>query len=157
MVRRILCLFSVCVFFILPASAYSDSPPTNAPFTGSCYISCDTSQFGSIDIFIPVTYKTGYFSFDGQLYNVSNSSITGVFFDGGEEYSFRCSAWATPQYRKTTGTGYTWTDLNVTDIEYSNVEIAEEFPPLVSHDAVMSYVPIGLLGVIVLCLFMKRF
>lgn len=156
MVRRFLSVLAVCVLFVVPASAYSDSPPTNAPFTGSCYISCDTTQFGSIDIFLPVTYQSGYFSFDGQLYNVSNSSITGVFYDGGDEYSFRCSAWSTPQYREADG-GYTWADLNVYDIEYSNVDIAEEFPPLVSHDTVMSYVPIALLGVIVLCLFMKRF
>lgn len=156
MVRRFLSVFAVCLLLVIPASAYTDSPPSNAPFTGSCYISCDTSQFGSIDIFLPVTYQSGYLSFDGQLFNVTNSTVSGIFYDGGTEYSFRCSSWSTPQYREVDG-GYTWADLNVYNIDYSNVDIAEEFPPLVSYNTVMSYVPIALLGVIVLCLFMKRF
>lgn len=147
------CLFSLCV---LPCFAYSDSPPSDQSYAGAGYITCDTVEFGSIDIFIPISYKSGYLSFTDNLFNVSNSSISGIFFDGGTQYSFRISSWSTPQYRNS-DSGYTWYDLTVESIEFSNIDIADEYPPLVSESDVLVYVPIVFLGVIVLCLFMKRF
>lgn len=155
MARRVFCAFAVCVLLILPASAYDDNPPSNAPFTGCCYISCYSSQFGYIDVYLPLTYQSDYLSFDGRLFNVTNSTVSGVFFADGIEYSFRVPSWGNPQYR--VEDDYYWADLTISEIVSSNVVIADSFPPLVSSEFVISYVPIALLGVIVLCLFMKRF
>lgn len=152
------CLCVLCLCFLVSASAYTDEAPVDAPFTGCCYISCSTSQFGDITVYLPITYQSGYFSYTSAgLVNISTSSISGVFYDGGIEYTFRCSSWSTPQYREVDGSSYSYADLTVNSIEYSNVQIAESFPPLVSSATILSYIPVLLLGVIVLCLFMKRF
>ena len=147
-------LLSVCI----SVSAYTDSPPSNPPFTGSCYLTGDTREFGTVTVYLPVSYRSGYLSFNGDnLFNVTNSSVSGVLYDGGTEYDFRISSWSEPQYRVQDSGYYQYEDLTFTSIDYSNMEIAESFPPLVSYDDVLPYLPIALLGVIVLCLFMKRF
>ena len=155
-------LSAVCCLLLsvrISVSAYTDSPPSNPPFTGSCYLTGSTRDLGTVTVYLPVSYRSGYLSFDGDnLFNVTNSSVSGVLYDGGREYDFRISGWSTPQYRDDTSSGYyQYEDLTFTSIDYSNMEIAESFPPLVSYDDVLSYLPIALLGVIVLCLFMKRF
>lgn len=156
--KRIFSVVCVLLLCCVSVSAYSDSPPADADLTGCCYLTLDTSQFGTIDVFIPVSYQSGYLSYsNGQLFNVSNSSITGVFWDSGTQYSFRCSAWSAPQYRDYSGSSYTWYALSVDEVLYSNVQIAEDFPPLVPASDVVSFLPVVFLGVIVLCLFMKRF
>ena len=147
-------LLSVCI----SVSAYTDSPPSNPPFTGSCYITGSTRELGTVTVYLPVSYRSGYLSFDGDnLYNVTNSSISGVLYRGSTEYDFRIYSWSEPQYRVQDSGYYQYEDLTFTSLDYSNMEIAESFPPLVSYDDVLSYLPIALLGVIVLCLFMKRF
>lgn len=154
-------LFAVCCLLLsvcISVSAYTDSPPSNPPFTGSCYLTGSTRELGTVTVYLPVSYRSGYLSFDGDnLYNVTNSSISGVLYRGSTEYDFRIYSWSTPQYRVQDSGSYQYEDLTFTSIDYSNMEIAESFPPLVSYDDVLSYLPIALLGVIVLCLFMKRF
>lgn len=156
--RRFLSCFCILLLCCVSVSAYTDSPPDDSDITGCLYITCDTSEFGSITVYLPVNYQSGYLSYsNGNLFNVSNSTVTGVFWDSGTQYTFRCSSWSTPQYRDYDGSGYSYYDLTITDVVYSNVVIAESFPPLVPVSQLVSYVPIVFLGVIVLCLFMKRF
>ncbi len=161
--RRLLCVVPVLLFALgilaVPASAYEDTPPVGAPFTGCLYITGSTRELGSITVYLPVSYQSGYLGLDssGNLFNVSNTSISGVFYRGSSEYTFRLSAWSTPQYRPVTGSSYNYSDLTFTSISASNVQIADAFPSLVPVSEFLSYVPILLLGVIVLCLFMKRF
>lgn len=157
-VARILpVLLTVCFLLVPSVSAYTDDPPADAPFTGSLYLSLDTRELGPVTVYLPVTYRSGYLSYsNGNLFNVSNSTVSGVMYYGGTEYQFRLSSWSTPQYRLY-DSGYTYSDLTVTAIEASNAVIAEEFPPLVSGEQVVQWIPVLLMGVIVLCLFMKRF
>lgn len=149
--------FSLCV---LPVSAYEDIAPENAPFVGSAYVTCDTDSLGVVSIYFPVSFLSGYWGVDqyGSLFNVSNTSISGVLYTAaGREYQFRCQSWSTPQYRDPDGSSYTYYDLEITDILTSNVQIAEAFPPLVSTTTLFPYAYLMIGGVIVLCLFLKRF
>lgn len=157
--RRLATVF-VFLLFVFPCAAYDDTPPSYSPFVGSCYITADTDALGVVDIYIPVSYQSGYFGVDGSgsLFNVSNTSISGVLYDSdGVEYTFRCSSWSVPQYRDNFGSGYTYYDLGSVDVISSNVKIAEEFPPLVLADDIFPAVYVLIGGVMVLCLFLKRF
>lgn len=162
MFRRCLCGVSAVIVFGLccavPASAYSDAPPVNAPFYGGVYISGRTRELGSVTAYIPVNYRSGYLGMTsgGNLFNSSSSSIAGIIYAGNTEYTFRISSWAEPQYRAL-NSGSTYYDLTFTSIDYSNAEIMDQFPPKVPAEDILQYVPIVFMGVIVLCLFMKRF
>ena len=147
------------VLFVLPASAYSDEPPSSPPFYGGVYITGITRELGSVTVYIPVSYRSGYLGLtsSGNLCNVSSSSISGVLYRGSVEYDFRLSSWSEPQYRVQDSGYYQYEDLTFTSITASNADISDSFPPLVSADSVLSLVPFIFLGVIVLCLFMKRF
>lgn len=158
--RRFFAVFAVFCLFVLPCAAYDDTEPADPPFVGSCFITADTDVLGTVDIYIPVSYQTGYFGLDssGSLFNVSNSTVSGVLYDSdGTEYTFRCSSWAAPQYRDYSGSSYSYYDLGFVDVISSNVQIAEEFPPLVPVDDIFPAVYVLIGGVIVLCLFLKRF
>lgn len=153
----VLALFALCV---IPGNAYDDSPPTSAPFVGSCYITANTSALGTVDIYLPVSYQSGYFGYsdDGDLFNVSNSSISGILYTSdGTEYTFRCSSWSAPQYRSPSGSSYTYYDLGVIEVIASNVQIADAFPSLVPVDSIFPAIYVLIGGVVILCLFLKRF
>lgn len=161
MFRRLLvCLSLVCVLFVVPCFAYEDRPPEDAPFVGSAYISCVSDALGAIDVYLPITYRVGFFGVDGtgNLFNVSNTSISGVLYTAaGREYQFRCQSWSAPQYRDQNGNDHTYYDLEITDILSSNVQIADSFPPLVEDSTLFNYAYLMIGGVIILCLFLKRF
>lgn len=157
--RFVPAVLAACLFFLLPAAAYEDSPPSDAPFYGGVYITGVTRELGSVTVYLPINYQSGYLGLtsSGNLYNVSSSSISGVLYRGNTEYDFRLSSWYSPQYRVQDSGYYQYEDLTFTSITASNAEIFDSFPPLVSADSVLSLVPLIFLGVIVLCLFMKRF
>lgn len=157
--RFVPAVFAACLLFLLPAAAYEDLPPTDAPFYGGVYITGVTRELGSVTVYLPINYQSGYLGLtsSGNLYNVSSSSISGVLYRGNTEYDFRLYSWSTPQYRVQDSGYYQYEDLTFTSITASNAEIFDSFPPLVSADSVLSLVPLIFLGVIVLCLFMKRF
>lgn len=158
--RRISVILALLALCVISGSAYDDSPPESSPFVGSCYITADSSALGIVDIYIPVSYQSGYFGYsdDGDLFNVSNSSVSGILYtSNGTEYSFRCSSWSVPQYRSISGSSYTYYDLGIDEIISSNVQIAESFPALVPVDDIFPAIYVLIGGVVILCLFLKRF
>lgn len=68
-----------------------------------------SSNLGDIDIFIPVSYKE---CIGSDLFNYSNSTITGVVLDTNNniKYYVRWSAWSYPQYRLPTNS-YSYENL----------------------------------------------
>ena len=158
--KTLVCAALLSLCFVVPVGAYSDTPPGEAPFVGSCYLTLDTGSLGVVDVYIPANYQRGYLGLaaDGELFNISSSSISGVLYNSrGTEYQFRISSWSRAQYRENSGNIYTYVDLDVNDILASNVQIAEEFPPLVPVNDMFPYVYVLIGGVVVLCLFLKRF
>lgn len=140
------------------AFAYGDDAPSTNIVGGSCYIEMQTSQLGRITVYFPVTYQDSYFSIrsDGQLVNITNSTLTGYFRYGSSEYTFRCTTFSTPQYRLTNGSG-SYVNLTVNGVYNSNMTLLESFPTQFSfHTSSFDLIELFLMGVCVLCLFMKR-
>lgn len=159
-VKNLLAVSAVLCLLVGSVLAYDDIPPDGSDYLGCCYLVGDTVELGSVTVYLPVSYRTGYLAFtsSGNLRNVTNSSVSDILFVGSRQYDVRWSSWSTAQYRDTSGSGYyQYEDLTFIDVTYSNMELADEFPPLVSTDTVFQWIPVVLLGVIVLCLFMKRF
>lgn len=114
-----LALMSVLV---LPAAAFEI--PDN-----SYYIKADTSQLGSITIYVPRNMAT-YFSYSGDtLISTYSSTITCyAAITNGTQYNVRFPTYDIPEYRLvdyTTGTSYQ--DLTITQVTETNLPILTEF------------------------------
>lgn len=133
--------------------------PPSAPLMGGVYLDVDTQQLGELLIYIPTAYQ--YRSFTkttaGAPVNITVSTISGYTYDGND-YNIRWSSFGRAQYRPVSGS-YSYQDLDITEITNTNVvfvESIEDLPPVPDAD-MLSLISIFLLGVIVLCLFMRRF
>lgn len=134
--------------------------PSDSPLSGGVYIEVDTRELGEVLIYVPTDYQYRSFAFDesGNIVNIRSATITGVLYDGNTVYSVRFTSFGNPSYRLATG-NYTWDDLTVTEVLNTNVvfiESNEDLPPVPDAD-MLSVIIVALLGVIVLCHFMKRF
>lgn len=146
---------------VLLASAAEDNEyPADAPLMGGLYMEVSTSQLGDLLIYIPTDYQ--YRSFtktdSGEPVNITNSTISGYSYDGSSYY-IRWSTFGTAQYRSSTGQSYSYSDLDITEIKNTNVvfvESNEDLPPVPDSDTT-NVILIFMMGVIILCLFMKRF
>ena len=156
---RCVSVLTVCLFVLCPTVfAYDTTPPSNPVFTGCLFISGSTRELGDVVVYLPLTYQEGYLSYDGSnLFNVTNSSVSGRLYVGAREYDFRCSSWSSPEYRVTDSGYYQYESLTFTSIDSTNIQILEDFPPLYPLSDILPLALVALLGVIVLCLFIKRF
>lgn len=156
---RFVSVFAVCLCTLcVPAFAYDTTPPSDPVFTGCLFVSGSTRELGDVVVYLPLTYQKGYLSYDGfNLFNVTNSSVSGRLYAGSREYDFRCSSWSNPEYRVTDSGYYQYESLTFTSIDSTNIQILEDFPPLYPLSDLLPLALVALLGVIVLCLFIKRF
>lgn len=157
---RVAVLLGLCLSVVLPSAlAYTDDPPASPPFYGGVYVTGTTSQLGTVTVYIPSTYQEGYLgtTASGDLFNASNSSISGVVYAGSRQYDFRLSSWSTSQYCIQSGSYWEYEDLTFTSIDASNAEIALSSVPAVDASEILRYAVFLVLVVILLCLFIKRF
>lgn len=127
--------------------------------SGGAFFDVETSELGSVKIYIPIDYQEGSFAYDnhGNLVNIRAASITGYILDG-TQYSVRWTSFNTPQYRLTNyDYGSSYEDLTITFVNDSNIQIVEDDSevPLFPDERYISLGIFALLGVAVLCLFMK--
>ena len=117
------------------------------------------TNLGSVRIYVPVNYAKGSFTYDssGEPVNITASTISGYFVRNGSLYSVRFASMGGITYRLTDGSGYSWSDLSVTSVDDTNIQILTENPPLYDFSELFPYILTFCLGVVVLCLFMKRF
>lgn len=124
-----------------------------------CYLVLDTSELGEIKVYIPVDYQQGSFSYDNysSLVNIRSSTITGYTLDGSN-WTIRWPTFGTPQYRATNSSGYTWSDLTVNDVVDTNVQVVDDDYdlPLFPADGFLTVTIIMILGVLLICQFMKQ-
>ena len=129
----------------------------NSPFAGGVYISCHTAEIGDIVIYLPVNYRENTFTLKGaEPFNMTSSSISCVLYSGPTEYYGRFNSFGTFSFRSSDN--YSYTDLTIDDVYETNVVFTETFEytdPL--DDNVVILIVIGLLGVIALCLFLKKY
>lgn len=117
------------------------------------------TNLGSVRIYVPVNYAKGSFTYNssGEPVNITSSTISGYFVRNGSLYSVRFSSMGGITYRLTDGSGYSWSDLSVTSVDDTNIQFFTVNPPLYDISELFPYILTFCLGVIVLCLFMKRF
>lgn len=115
------------------------------------YIDIDASPLPS-RLYIPSDYSENSFAVDssGNLIGIRSSSIT--CYSGN--YTVRFPAYASPQYRLTNGTGYTWTDINITYVDSPNVSVLGARSNFWSerNQALL----LCMIGGLAVCLYLKR-
>lgn len=118
-----------------------------------------TTNLGSVRIYVPVNYAKGSFTYDssGEPVNITASTISGYFVRNGSLYSVRFVSMGGITYRLTDGSGYSWSDLSVSAVDDTNIQFFTVNPPLYGFSELFPYILTFCLGVVVLCLFMKRF
>lgn len=124
---------------------------------GGCFMDVETSA-GDMLIYIPTDYQYGSFSYFGSnVTGIRSSTITGYFFRNSDLYQVRFQPFSIPQYRNA-DSGYTYTDFDITNVNDTNIQILDSFDelPLFVDDGYMKYMTLFILGVIAVCLFMKR-
>lgn len=125
---------------------------------GGYYMDARTN-LGSVRIYVPVNYAKGSFTYNssGEPVNITTSTISGYFVRNGSLYSVRFASMGGITYRITDGSGHSWSDLSVTSLDDTNIQFFTVNPPLYDISELFPYILTFCLGVIVLCLFMKRF
>lgn len=128
--------------------------------SGGAFFDVDTSELGTVKIYIPIDYQEGSFAYDnyGNLVNIRASTITGYVLDG-TQYSVRWTSFGTPQYRllNYSGVGSSYNDLNIESVQDTNIQIIEDDTevPLFPDARFVQLLILLCLGVLVLCQFMK--
>lgn len=128
--------------------------------SGGTFFDVDTSELGTVKIYIPIDYQEGSFAYDnyGNLVNIRASTITGYILDG-TQYTVRWTSFGTPQYRllNYSGVGSTYNDLNIESVQDTNIQIIEDDTevPLFPDARFVQLLILLCLGVLVLCQFMK--
>lgn len=125
---------------------------------GGYYMDARTN-LGSVRIYVPVNYAKGSFTYDssGEPVNITSSTISGYFVRNGSLYSVRFASMGGITYRLADGSGYSWSDLSVSSVDDTNIQFFTVNPPLYGFSELFPYILTFCLGVVVLCLFMKRF
>ena len=128
--------------------------------SGGAFFDVSTQQLGDVKIYIPIDYQEGSFAYDnnGNLVNIRSSTITGYILDG-TQYTVRWNSFNTPQYRLVnySGTGNQYQDLDINSVDDTNIQIVTDDSdvPLFPDQRYISLAILAVLGVCMLCLFMK--
>lgn len=120
-----MCLLMSFLMFSLPSFAtHYDSvfPSDRTGITGGCFI---TAHVGNteVTIVLPVSYRDKCFTFatNGELFNITNSTISGRLYYQNNLYQVRWQAWSTAQFYRQNGTYYQWDDITIANVTDSNV------------------------------------
>lgn len=128
--------------------------------SGGAFFEVDTSELGEVKIYVPIDYQEGSFAYDnnGNLVNIRSATITGYILDG-TQYTVRWTSFNTPQYRLVnySGVSSAYEDLTITSVIDTNIQIVEDDSevPLFPDDRYIFLSILAVLGVIMLCQFMK--
>lgn len=155
--RVFICSVVAC-FFLFLTSAFAV-----APADGSFYLSCSSVQLGEVVVYVPITSNFNRRMFgvrNGQPVNITSSTISGYIYDGSGslQYNVRFPVpFGTAEYRSSDSSYYEWQSLDLSIVD-TNFDIVENSEELRSDQGInISIVALCFLGVIVLCLFIKRF
>lgn len=133
--------------------------PPSAPLAGGVYMHVDTQQLGELIIYVPVSNQFKSFTFAANTetpVNITASTISGYTYSS-EDYQIRWTSFGQCQYRPYSGS-YSYTDLDITSVLNTNIVFVTgpEDLPVVPDSSMLQVIIVFLLGVMVLCLFMRR-
>lgn len=134
--------------------------PSGAPLSGGVYMEVNTSQLGTIIIYVPVSYQYKSFTTNtvGDPINITASTITGYTYTG-DDYYIRWNSFGQAQYRLVDyDYGTNFQNLDITSIVNTNVVFIEGAGdlPVVPDSDMLLVIVIFLVGGCLLCLFMRR-
>lgn len=132
-----------------------DEPPSNPPFYGACWVTGTDSSLGTVTLYFPNSYKSGYWGLDssGYLFNVSASSMSG-YLAGVYNNSVSALGFSYPRYRVSSGSYYDYVDIHLTPTS-SNMEIATSNASRYDFSDLFPYLLVVMMGGVFLCC-MKR-
>ena len=106
-------IFIVSVSFVSASAVYYEDsfPSAETGLTGGLFLECSTN-LGNCVIVIPYNFKEDTFTFStsGNVFNATSSTVSGVLYRNGQQYSVRWSSFSYPQYRQS-DSSYSYTDL----------------------------------------------
>ncbi len=122
------------------------------------YVDCYVSGLGDVRLYFPVNRQYDTFAVDtsGNLINVTDSTIYGYVVSSGP-YRVRFDSFSGASYRLLDSSN-SWRDTTVSDITDSTISILDEsnLSPLLPDTQVLVCLILFLLGVVVVCLFMRH-
>lgn len=118
------------VFSILAALLVLSSmsiPVLAADLQGGYYFVADCALGTGIKFYVPADFANGSLTYDdsGYLFNLTSSSIY-LYCPDYPDYTIYAARFSGFQYRP--GSGYSYADLNVTNITETNLQIYESDP-----------------------------
>lgn len=170
-VRSVLrnCMVFVVVCIVVVGSsvvwAYDNVFPSTAPLAGGAYIEVQTAEVGRALIYVPIASKDYCFSVrsgTNALVNITSSTITGEMYSGSNFATHTQVRWTrfnTAEYQYTVGASTYWGVLNISTILNTNMLIAnQQTEPVQLRETSQVYllIIIAILGVVCLCLLLKR-
>lgn len=122
------------------------------------YVDCRVSGLGNVRVYFPINRQYDTFAVDasGQLINVTDSTVYGYVVSSGP-YRVRFDSFSGAAYRLLDSSN-SWRDATVSDVTGSTVSILDEGSPspLLPDTQVLACLILFLLGVVVVCLFMRH-
>lgn len=122
------------------------------------YVDCRVSGLGDVRVYFPINRQYDTFAVDasGQLINVTDSTVYGYVVSSGP-YRVRFDSFSGAAYRLLDSSN-SWRDATVSDVTSSTVSILDEGnpSPLLPDTQVLACLILFLLGVVVVCLFMRH-
>lgn len=117
----VLVVFMILVFLTVPAMG--------ADLQGGYYFVADSSLGSGLKFYVPSDFANGSLTYDssGYLFNLTASSVY-LYCPDYPDYSIYAPRFSGFQYRSGIGSGYTYLDLNATNITDTNLQIFEADP-----------------------------
>lgn len=122
---------------LLLVSAVLVVPVLGAELAGGYYITCDCALGNGMTFYVPAEFAGGSLTYDssGNLFNLTASSIY-LYSPDYPEYTIYAPRFSGFQYRAGSS-GYSYVDLNITNVTDTNVEILDENPTNFSSEPVL--------------------
>lgn len=130
-------------------------PAMAADLQGGYYFVADCALGAGMKFFVPADFANGSLTYDssGYLFNLTASSIY-LYCPDYPEYTIYASRFSGFQYRA--GSGYSYEDLNVTNVTETNLQIYEAAPGKSLGSSELMMLIVVLLVVLIGCLVIVR-
>lgn len=145
-------IVTILFLFFMSVRSYADSN-----IKGGNFLRLDTNELGTIDVYISSNHVSDFMSVNDLPVNMYSSTVYGYVFNSNGHPSYTIyfySLDSTYGYR-VYGTSYNTNTLTVSNWKKSESTLSiKEFSS--SYERIITYVLIGVLGILVISIFYKR-
>lgn len=120
------------------------------------YVYADVSGLGNVRIYFPINRQYNTFAYDDSDYliNITDSTVYGYVL-GSTPYRIRFDSFGAVYYRDYDN-DYSWRDTTVYPTDEGTLEILRRSIPLFPSEIYVQWLPVFLLGGLLVCQFMKH-